>query len=290
MNVGFIGLGVMGRPMLRNLVAAGYATGLFVRNPSGIADDLDLVSLPRYDSPRDLAQHSDVVITVLPDTPDVEAVALGPEGLLSGMRNGSVYVDMSTIDPEVSQKIAAEFAKVGCSALDAPVSGGQAGAQSGTLSVMVGGEVETLEAVRPILERLGSRIVHVGSAGAGQVAKACNQIVVAGTIAVVAEALVLAESVGVDAAKVREALIGGFADSRILSVHGERMLKRAFTPGFRIKLQAKDLRIGLELARTHQRRLSVSATVQELLDYMLAHDGGDLDHSALYLAAAASEG
>jgi 2-hydroxy-3-oxopropionate reductase len=228
---------------------------------------------------------ADVVITMLPDTPDVELVMLGDDGVRSGAAPGTLAIDMSSIDPGPARRIAEALSAAGVDALDAPVSGGERGAIDGTLSIMVGGEPATFERARPLFEALGANVVHVGPSGAGQVAKACNQLVVAATIEAVAEALLLAERSGVNAAKVREALLGGFAGSKILEVHGQRMLDRAFEPGFRARLHRKDARIVLGAAAATGTPVPSFEVVARQLDRLVEDlDGGELDHAALYAA------
>jgi 2-hydroxy-3-oxopropionate reductase len=284
-RIGFIGLGIMGRPMAHNLLAAGYPLTVHSRSP-GPVDGLVEAGAARAGSSAEVARASDVVITMLPDTPDVELVLLGPGGVHEGTAGGSLVLDMSTIDPGPTRAVATRFAELGVAMLDAPVSGGERGAIDGTLSVMVGGEPDAFERARPILGVLGSSVVHVGLSGAGQVCKAANQLVVAATIEAVAEALALAERSGVDAAKVREALLGGFAGSKILEVHGRRMLDRAFEPGFRVRLHRKDARIVMDMAAEVGARVPSFAVVTEQLQRLVDADGGDLDHSALFTLVA----
>jgi 2-hydroxy-3-oxopropionate reductase len=284
-RIGFIGLGIMGRPMARNLLAAGYPLTVFSRSP-GPVDELVEAGAARAGSSAEVARASDVVITMLPDTPDVELVLLGPGGVHEGTARGSLILDMSSIDPGPTRAIATRLAELGVAMLDAPVSGGERGAIDGTLSVMAGGEPDAFERARPILEVLGSSVVHIGPSGAGQVCKAANQLVVAATIEAVAEALALAERSGVDAAKVREALLGGFAGSKILEVHGRRMLDRAFEPGFRVRLHRKDARIVMDVAADVGARVPSFAVVTEQLQRLVDAGGGDLDHSALFTLVA----
>jgi 2-hydroxy-3-oxopropionate reductase len=284
-RIGFIGLGIMGRPMARNLLAAGYPLTVFSRSP-GPVDELVGAGAARAGSSAEVARASDVVITMLPDTPDVELVLLGPGGVHEGTARGSLILDMSSIDPGPTRAIATRLAELGVAMLDAPVSGGERGAIDGTLSVMAGGEPDAFERARPILEVLGSSVVHIGPSGAGQVCKAANQLVVAATIEAVAEALALAERSGVDAAKVREALLGGFAGSKILEVHGRRMLDRAFEPGFRVRLHRKDARIVMDVAADVGARVPSFAVVTEQLQRLVDAGGGDLDHSALFTLVA----
>jgi len=279
-TIGFIGLGIMGTPMARNLIQAGYP--LTVHNRSrGPVEALVRAGAADGGSPRGVAERSEVVITMLPDSPDVQLVVTGPGGVLEGLRPGAVLVDMSTISPLVTQEIARAVEAAGAEMLDAPVSGGERGAIEGTLSIMIGGRAEVVERVRPVLEALGKQLVHVGGHGAGQVAKACNQVVVALTIQAVAEALALAAKAGVDPAKVRQALLGGFAQSRILDVHGQRMLARNFTPGFKVRLHQKDLAIALAAGKALGVPLPATAVVQEALTALRALDRGELDHAAL---------
>jgi len=270
----------MGKPMARNLLRAGYPVTVHNRSRPPV-DELVAEGAADGGSPRGVAEQSEVVITMLPDTPDVEQVTFGPQGLVEGLRPGSVLVDMSTISPVATRAIAARLRERGVEMLDAPVSGGQRGAEEGTLSIMVGGDPQTFERVRPLFQALGKSVVHVGPVGAGQVCKACNQVVVALTLQAVAEALVLAERNGVDPARVRQALLGGFAGSRILEVHGQRMLEGNYQPGFRARLHHKDLRIALETGRSAGVPMLGTALVHELLGAVVARGWGDLDHSAL---------
>jgi 2-hydroxy-3-oxopropionate reductase len=279
-RIGFIGLGIMGKPMATHLLEAGYPLTVLDRVPEPQAELVSAGARPGK-SPRQVAGESDVVITMLPDSPDVEEVILAPGGLLEGLRPGSLVIDMSTISPAVARRVAAASRERGSDALDAPVSGGQVGAQNATLSIMVGGSPAAFARAQPIFQRLGKNIVHIGEAGAGQVTKAANQVVVAITIAAVSEALLLAAKSGVDPAKVREALLGGFAQSKILELHGNRMLQRNFAPGFKIKLHRKDLAIALNTAREVGMALPATASVAELMNAMIARGGADLDHSAL---------
>jgi len=279
-TIGFIGLGIMGNPMAKNLLKAGYPLVVYDRNPPKVQDVVAAGAQPGLSS-RDVAARSQVVITMLTDTPNVEAVVLGPDGVMEGIRAGATYIDMSTISPVVTRRLAQQMANKGVDMLDAPVSGGQVGAINATLSIMVGGKQEVFERCLPIFQVLGKNIVLIGESGAGQVAKACNQIVVGLTIEAVSEALVLAAKAGVDPARVREALLGGFAQSRILDVHGGRMLRREFAPGFRLRLHEKDLNIALSTARELGMALPVTALVHEMMNAMQATGRGELDHCAL---------
>jgi 2-hydroxy-3-oxopropionate reductase len=280
-RVGFIGLGIMGKPMALNLRRAGHALVVHSRS-RGPVEELVAAGAAEAASPSAVAQQSDVVITMLPDSPDVRQVVLGDGGVLEGARAGQVLIDMSTISPLVAREVADALGARRVAALDAPVSGGQRGAIDATLAIMVGGPRAALERVLPLLQAMGKNIVHIGEApGAGQIAKACNQIVVAGTIMAVAEALTLARKAGVDAAKVREALLGGFAQSRILDVHGQRMLDRNFAPGFRVRLHEKDLGIALAAGRAYGVPLLATSVVHEAMDALIAQGHQDLDHSAV---------
>ena len=279
-RLGFIGLGIMGAPMARNLLRGGFAVTLHSRSPRPV-EELVAEGASAARSPAEVARTSDIVITMLPDTPDVEAVLLGEEGVLAGAAAESIVIDMSTIDPSSAVAFATALADRGIAMLDAPVSGGERGAVDATLSIMVGGPTDVFERALPMLQVLGSNIVRVGEAGAGQVAKACNQLVVGATIEAVAEALALAARAGVDPAKVREALLGGFAGSKILEVHGQRMLDRSFAPGFRVRLHRKDARIVMAAAREVGASTPSFAVVEEQFQRLVDDGGGDLDHAAL---------
>jgi len=279
--VGFIGLGIMGRPMAKNLLAAGFPLTVHSRSP-GPVDDLVEAGASRGSDPAEVAAASAITITMLPDTPDVETVMLGPKGVVEAAQPGSLVIDMSSIDPGPTRSIAEAFAARDVSMLDAPVSGGERGAIDATLSIMVGGDADAVQRAMPVLEALGKSIVHIGPSGAGQVAKACNQLVVAATIEAVAEALLLAERSGVDPAKVREALLGGFAGSKILEVHGQRMLDRTFEPGFRIRLHRKDARIVEEAAAATGTPIPSFAVVAGQLQDAVDAGEGELDHSGLF--------
>ena len=286
-RLGFIGLGIMGRPMARNLLAAGFHVTAHSRSP-GPVDELVAAGADRASSPAEVAAASDVTITMLPDTPDVDEILTGHEGVADGVAAGALVVDMSTIDPGPTRRLAATFAARDVAMLDAPVSGGERGAIDAALSIMVGGEASAFERARPVFDALGRTVVHVGPSGAGQVCKACNQLVVAATIEAVAEALALAERSDVDPARVREALLGGFAGSKILEVHGQRMLDRAFEPGFRARLHAKDARIVLDAARDVGADVPSFAVVAAQLDRLVAEGAGELDHAGLFTLVAPS--
>src|SRR5256886_9606185 len=279
-RIGFIGLGIMGKPMARNLLKAGYPLVVHSRSRPPV-DEMVADGGADGKSPRGVAQQSDIIITMLPDSPDVQQVVLGRDGVLEGIRAGAVLVDMSTISPLVTQEIAQTVTAKGAQMLDAPVSGGEKGAIEATLSIMVGGPDSAFTRVRPVLETLGKNIVHIGGPGAGQVTKACNQIVVALTIQAVSEALALAAKAGVDPAKVRQALLGRFGLSRILDVHGQRMLERNFQPGFRVRLHQKDLNLALSTGKSLGVPLPATAVVQEALTALRGLERSDWDHSAL---------
>ena len=281
-RIGFIGLGIMGKPMARNLLAAGFDLTVHSRSPDPV-DELVAAGAKRADDPAEVAAASDITITMLPDTADVEAVLVGPGGVLSGAAPGSLVIDMSSIDPGPTRDMAGAFAARDVAMLDAPVSGGERGAIDAALSIMIGGEDEAVGRAMPVFEALGRSIVHIGPSGAGQVAKACNQLVVAATIEAVAEALLLAERSGVDAAKVRQALLGGFAGSKILEVHGQRMLDRTFEPGFRIRLHRKDARIVEGAADATGTPIPAFAVVAAQLQSALDAGDGELDHSSLFV-------
>ena len=278
--VGFIGLGIMGKPMARNLMKAGYPLVVLNRSRAPV-DELAAEGAQPGTTPRDVASRSDVVITMLPDSPDVESVALGDDGIAAGIRDGALWIDMSTIAPAMTQRVAGELAKHGVESVDAPVSGGEKGAIDAALSIMVGGSDAAFARAKPIFEALGKNIVHVGELGAGQVTKACNQIVVGVTIEAVAEALALAEASGVDPAKVRAALLGGFAASKILEVHGQRMIDRTFNPGFKSRLHRKDMNIASDAGDANGMDLKAAKLVRERFDALIERGDGEKDHSAL---------
>lgn len=280
-RIGFIGLGIMGTPMARNLLASGFSLTVHSRRP-GPVDELVGDGATRADGPAEVAAASDVTITMLPDTADVREVVLGGGGVIEGARAGSLVIDMSSIDPGPARAIAAALASRDVEMLDAPVSGGEQGAIDAALSIMVGGAEAAFARASPLFEALGRNIVHVGPSGAGQVCKACNQLVVAATIEAVAEALLLAERSGVDPAKVREALRGGFAGSKILEVHGQRMLDRTFEPGFRIRLHRKDARIVEQAAAESATPIPSFSVVTQQLQKAVDAGDGERDHSALY--------
>ena len=272
----------MGKPMAMNLLKAGFT--VVAHNRSRPALDAVVAAGSRAaSSPADVAKQATVIITMLPDTADVEHVLTSADGVLAGLRRGSLVVDMSSISPVATERLARLVSDRGGSMLDAPVSGGEIGAVSGTLSIMVGGEAASFDRARPILEAMGNRekIVHIGKSGAGQVCKVCNQIAIGGALAGVSEALALARKAGVDAGRVRSALLGGFAASRVLEVHGERMLTGNYKPGFRTKLYQKDLRLASEAAAAHNVAIPGTAIVTQLVNSLVAKGGADLDYAAL---------
>ncbi len=284
-RIGFIGIGIMGKPMCRNLVDAGYE--LVINNRSRAAVD-ELVAesdkITAAASPREVAEQVDIVITMLPDSPDVKQVVFGDNGLLEALGPGKLLIDMSTIAPATAIEVNDALAERGASALDAPVSGGDKGAIAGTLSIMVGGSAEDFARACPIFEAMGKTIVHVGASGAGQMVKACNQIVVAINYAAVSEALVLGSKAGVDPMKIVEVFNGGLAASRVLEMRGATMAQHQFEPGFRVNLHRKDLGIITETGKTYNVPLPVTSVVSQLFESVAAAGNGDLDHSALITA------
>lgn len=279
-TVGFIGLGVMGKPMAMNLIKAGFPLVAHNRSRAPV-DALVAAGARAAATPREVAQRADVIITMLPDTPDVDAVVQGPDGILRGIRPGTIYVDMSTISPVTTRFLAEKIAEKGAAMLDAPVSGGDVGARNATLSIMVGGPKDTFDACQDVFLALGKTIVHIGDSGAGQIAKACNQIIVAMNLTAIGEALVLAAKAGVDPARVVQALAGGLAGSRALDLKAPKVLSRDFTPGFRSKLHHKDLGIALATGSAYGVPLPVTALIRELFGAMLAAGRADLDHSGI---------
>jgi 2-hydroxy-3-oxopropionate reductase len=279
-KIGFIGLGIMGKPMARNLIKAGYSLVIHNRSRAAV-DELSKEGAQTAANPQEVAGRSEILITMLPDSPDVELVYTGENGVFAGVKGGMLLIDMSSISPVVARKLAADAEKRGCEMIDAPVSGGEAGAISATLSIMIGGKASAVERAMPLFQVLGKNIVHVGDVGAGQVTKAANQMVVGTTIAIVSEALVLAAKAGVDPVKVRQALLGGFAQSKILEAHGQKMLERNFKPGFRIRLHEKDMKIALSTGSEYGVPLMVTSQVAQMMTAMKSMGNGDLDHSGL---------
>ncbi|MBU3594380.1 2-hydroxy-3-oxopropionate reductase [Polynucleobacter sp. 71A-WALBACH] len=282
LKLGFVGLGIMGAPMAGHLINAGHE--VFINTRSKIPDELTKSAAVVCSSPAEVASKADIIITMVPDTPDVEKVLFGENGIASGLSKGKIVVDMSSISPISTKEFAQKINALGCEYLDAPVSGGQLGAKGATLTIMVGGSEATFQTVKPVFELMGKNITLVGGNGAGQITKVANQIIVALNIEAVAEALVFASKAGADPAKVREALMGGFASSKILEVHGERMIKRTFDPGFRIELHQKDLNLALSSAKALGVSLPNTANAQELLNSCSAHGGKAWDHSAMVKA------
>ena len=282
MKVGFVGLGIMGRPMAANLLKAGHS--LWAHDHKPLPDALTSAGAVSCASGAEVARQADVVITMLPDTPHVASALFDKGGIAEGLTPGKTVIDMSSVAPLETKEFAARVEALGCWYLDAPVSGGEVGAKAGTLTIMVGGHQDTFDACRPLFEALGKNITLVGSNGDGQTCKVANQIIVALNIEAVAEALVFASKMGADPAKVRQALMGGFASSRILEVHGDRMIKRTFDPGFRIELHQKDLGLALSSARQVGVSLPNTATALELFNACVAHGGKAWDHSAMVKA------
>jgi len=282
-KIGFIGLGIMGKPMSGHLVKAGHEVSVYDLNSAHV-QELTAKGASACKSSKEVAQKSDIIFIMVQDTPDVEAVLFGKDGVAEGLKANSIVVDMSSISPIATKEFAKKLGGMKVEMLDAPVSGGQVGAENATLSIMVGGKAEVFEKIKPYFQLMGKNIVHVGGNGDGQTCKVANQIVVALNIEAVGEALLFASKAGADPVKVRAALLGGFAHSRILELHGERMLNRTFNPGFRIRLHQKDLNLALQSARSMGVSLPNTATAQELFNAVAAHGGIDLDHSAMVLA------
>ena len=282
MKLGFIGIGIMGAPMAGHLLDAGHEVA--VNDLSPIPQELLDKGAQVVSSAREAAERGDIIIIMVPDTPDVEKVLFGENGLADGLSADKIVIDMSSISPVETKQFAEKINALGCKYLDAPVSGGEVGAKAGTLTIMVGGDQETFDKARPLFELMGQNITLVGGNGDGQTCKVANQIIVALTIEAVGEALLFASKAGADPARVREALMGGFASSKILEIHGERMIKRTFDPGFRIELHQKDLNLALSNARKLQMSLPNTATAQELFNSVAAQGDIGLDHAAMVLA------
>ncbi len=282
MKIGFIGLGIMGFPMAGHLRTGGHQ--LFVHSRSGVPDTLTQAGMTACSSGRDVAEQADVVITMVPDTPHVEEVLFGSKGVAAGLAPGKTVVDMSSISPAATKEFAKRIGAFGCDYLDAPVSGGEVGAKAASLTIMVGGPQQAFDRVKPLFDLMGKNVTLVGGVGDGQTTKVANQIIVALTIEAVAEGLLFASKAGADPVKVRQALMGGLATSRILEVHGERMIKRTFDPGFRIELHQKDLNLALQNARLLGVSLPNTATCQELFNACAANGGAAWDHSAMVRA------
>ena len=284
MKIGFIGLGIMGRPMAGHLIKAGHSLYSSI-NQTDVHPELLAAGLHVCESPQAVAAQSDVIITMLPDTPQVRTVLTGQQGVLEDIAPGKVIVDMSSISPTETREFAYAANEAGCEYLDAPVSGGQAGAEAGTLTIMVGGNQQTFDQILPLFEIMGGNITRVGDVGTGQICKIANQIIVGLNIEAVAEALVFASRAGADPARVRQALMGGFAASRVLEVHGDKMIQRQFEPGFRIDLHRKDLNLAMNAARELGMSLPNTAGTLQLFNSCAATEGGGAqDHSALVKA------
>jgi 2-hydroxy-3-oxopropionate reductase len=281
-RIGFIGLGLMGKPMALNLLKKGFQLTVHSRSQAPVDAVVAAGAAPAV-SPAEVAAASDVIITMVPDSPDVRLVLEGANGVFEAVADGSVIVDMSTIAPAVARDLAAKASLLGVAMLDAPVSGGEVGAINASLSVMVGGDARALERVRPVLNAMANpeRVVHIGPSGAGQICKACNQICIGGALASVSEAFAIARKAGIDPAKVREALLGGFAASRVLEVHGERILKNNYVPGFKTKLYHKDLGIVGQTIHALDVPAPVAALVQQYVSALMAAGGGEEDYSSL---------
>ena len=282
LKIGFVGLGIMGAPMASHLIQAGHQ--LFVYTLGKMPEAIASSSATQCTSARGVAERADIIIVMVPDTPDVEAALFSEKGIAAGLTAGKVVVDMSSISPISTKAFAKKINALGCDYLDAPVSGGEVGAKNATLSIMVGGPEATFERIKPLFELMGKNITLVGGNGDGQTAKVANQIIVALNIEAVAEALLFAARAGADPARVRQALMGGFASSKILEVHGDRMVKRTFDPGFRIELHQKDLNLALSSARALGVALPNTAMAQELFNSCVAYGGKAWDHSAMVKA------
>jgi 2-hydroxy-3-oxopropionate reductase len=280
--VGFIGLGVMGKPMAKNVLEKGYPLVVYNRS-RGAVDELVAAGATAAVSSADVARRARTIITMLPDSPDVDQVLAGPDGVFSAIQPGSIVIDMSSIAPATARRLADVARTRGARMLDAPVSGGEIGAINASLSIMVGGDADAVAEVTPILHAMGNpdRVIRIGDSGAGQICKVCNQMVIGGTLAAVSEAFALARKAGVDVSRVRNALLGGFAASRVLEVHGERMLTGNYKPGFRARLYAKDLRIASQTLAEHEAPAPVSAAVHQLVTALVAAGRGDDDYAAL---------
>jgi 2-hydroxy-3-oxopropionate reductase len=281
-TVGFIGLGLMGKPMATNLLRRGFKLVVHSRSPAPV-DALVEAGAERASSAADVARRVTRIVIMVPDGPDVEQVLEGPDGVFSAIQRNTIVIDCSSIAPRTARRLAVRARELGASMLDAPVSGGEIGAINASLSIMVGGDATTFAQAKPILDAMGNpeRVVHIGESGSGQICKVCNQMVIGGALAAVSEAFALARKAGVEPARVREALLGGFASSRVLEVHGERMLQGNYKPGFRAQLYAKDMRIAGQTLADHETPAPVSSAVQQLVTSMVAAGQGDEDYSAL---------
>lgn len=279
-NIGFIGLGIMGKPMAENLMRAGFRLHIYTLNMV-VEQELQDQGSTVHKSPAAVAAVSDIIITMLPDTPQVQEVVLGVNGIIEGVRDGALYIDMSTIDADAERNIGEQLKQKHVESLDAPVSGGQQGAINGTLSIMAGGSKNAFQRALPVFEVLGNRVIHIGDAGAGQVAKSCNQVATALATQGVVEAFTLAKRSGVDLTRLREAMLGGFASGKALEIAGKRMIEKEFTPGFTLKLYSKDLRIANNVARNAGVELPGAAMLQKEMEILVGKEMGGLDFSAL---------
>ncbi len=279
-RIGLIGLGIMGKPMANNLLQANHNLGLYARNPKSLRS-FSANNIEIYNSPAELAEHCDITITIVSDSPDVENIITGNDGIIYGAKPKHLVIDMSTISPEVTRSLAHQLAAKDIDMLDAPVSGGEQGAIDGTLSIMVGGKADAFNYAFSLLQVLGHNIIHIGDHGAGQVAKACNQILAAQTIAAVSEAFLLAKSSGVDPNKVRDALLGGFANSKVLELHGKRILDNNYKPGFKAELHFKDIGIALKSAQENNISIPGTEMVEKYLQKLVEQGNGKLDSAAI---------
>lgn len=279
-HIGLIGLGIMGKPMGLNLLKAGFSLGVYARHPEN-AQTLVTAGATFYDSVARLAAKVDVLITMVSDTPDVEAILLGKDGVITQGKAGLLVIDMSTISPVATQKIAADLAKQGIRFLDAPVSGGEAGAIAGTLTIMVGGKTEDFEQALPVLAAMGKTITHIGEHGAGQMVKACNNLIIAQTVVAISEAFEMAKMAGVDLDKARTALMGGFANSKAMEVHAKRIIDNQYTPGFKAKLHHKDLQIVAKTLNAYELNLPASQYVIQAMQQLVEQGDGELDSAAV---------
>ena len=279
-RIGLIGLGIMGKPMANNLLQANHNLGLYARNPKSL-QSFSANNIEIYNSPAELAEHCDITITIVSDSPDVENIIAGSDGIIHGAKPKHLVIDMSTISPEVTRSLAHQLAAKDIDMLDAPVSGGEQGAINGTLSIMVGGKTDVFNYAFPVLQVLGKNIVHIGDHGAGQVSKACNQILAAQTVAAVGEAFLLAKSSGVDPNKVRDALLGGFANSKVLELHGKRILDNNYKPGFKAELHFKDIGIALKSAQENNISIPGTEMVEKYLRKLVEQGDGELDSAAI---------
>lgn len=280
-KVGFIGLGIMGKPMAHHLLKAGYPVSVLNKNEASA--ELVKAGATSFATNKEVAVNADIVITMLPDSPQVEEVVLGKDGVIHGIKEGSLFIDMSSIAPRTAKKVYQQLKEKGVEALDAPVSGGQVGAEAATLSIMVGGSEPAFERALPLFQLMGKNIVLIGEAGTGQTTKVCNQMIVGITIQAVAEAFTLAKKAGVNLVKMREVLLGGFAQSRILDLHGQRIIDKNFKPGFKIKLHRKDMNLALQAGKDYSVPMYGSAIVAAQMDALIAQGNAELDHSAMAL-------